>query len=165
MLEGNKLDNAGMLYDFGLMKGTVKEFIDSMDHCYILCSEDSDEFKDFIKKTCDRWIEVPFNPSAECLSMFIHYWINHIIQHTKTNNGEGWIYCSGVRYHETTTGWAESSMDDIDNIWNWKYNWTQFEEYKFSQGVLADWSTDLLRIMFNSETIENPVIEQQINLN
>jgi hypothetical protein len=56
-------------------------------------------------------------------------------------------------------------MDDIDNIWNWKYNWTQFEEYKFSQGVLADWSTDLLRIMFNSETIENPVIEQQINLN
>lgn len=165
MLEGNKLDNAGMLYDFGLMKGTVKEFIDSMDHCYILCSEDSNEFKDFIKKTCDRWIEVPFNPSAECLSMFIHYWINHIIQHTKTNNGEGWFYCSGVRYHETTTGWAESSTDDIDNIWNWKYNWTQFEEYKFSQGVLADWSTDLLRIMFNGETIENPIIEQQINLN
>ena len=65
MLEGNKLDNAGMLYDFGLMKGTVKEFIDSMDHCYILCSEDSNEFKDFIKKTCDRWIEVPFNPSHD----------------------------------------------------------------------------------------------------
>jgi 6-pyruvoyltetrahydropterin/6-carboxytetrahydropterin synthase len=73
-----------MLYDFGLMKGTIKEFIDSMDHCYILCSKDKKEFKDFIKENCDRWIEIPFNPSAECLAMFIQWWVNYIINHTKT---------------------------------------------------------------------------------
>ena len=28
-LESNQLDNAGMVYDFGLMKGTIKELIDS----------------------------------------------------------------------------------------------------------------------------------------
>lgn len=162
-LEGEELDNAGMLYDFGLMKGTVKEFIDSMDHCYILCSKDSEEFKNFIKSNCDRWIELPFNPSAECLSMFIHYWVNSIIQQTKTNNGEGLFCCSGVRYHETTTGWAESSRDDIRNIFVNK-GWDDFNSYKFSQGVTNDWSTDLLRIMYNGEVIENPIIEQQIQL-
>lgn len=162
-LEGEELDNAGMLYDFGLMKGTVKEFIDSMDHCYILCSKDSEEFKNFIKHNCDRWIELPFNPSAECLSMFIHYWVNIIIQQTKTNNGEGLFGCSGVRYHETTTGWAESSRDDIRNIFV-NNGWDDFNSYKFSQGVTNDWSTDLLRIMYNGEVIENPIIEQQIQL-
>ena len=30
IFEGDRLDNAGMLYDFGLMKGSIKEFIDSM---------------------------------------------------------------------------------------------------------------------------------------
>jgi hypothetical protein len=55
-------------------------------------------------------------------------------------------------------------MEDIDNIWNWKSSWTMFDDYKFSQGVTSDWSTDLLRIMYNGETIENPIIEQQIML-
>ena len=40
------LDNAGMVYDFGLMKNSIKQFIDSMDHCYLLCGLDKSEFKD-----------------------------------------------------------------------------------------------------------------------
>ena len=161
-LEGCKLDNAGMLYDFGLMKGTVKEFIDSMDHCYILCKYDDPEFKEFIKSACDRWIELPFNPSAECLSMFIHYWINHILNYTEMNNGEGRVTCSGVRYHETATGWAESSNEDIV-LGAWKQEWRQIENYEFSEGVKKDWSEDLVAVM-NGQTIENPTIVQQINI-
>lgn len=162
-LEGDTLDNAGMLYDFGLLKTTVKEFIDSMDHCYILCKYDAPEFKEFIKNSCDRWIELPFNPSAECLSMFIHYWINYIIEHTNTNNGEGKIRCSGVRYHETATGWAESSQADIDSYWMWRKNWRSFKDYTFSQGVMKDWSSNLFNI-FAGGQVNNPVIEQQINI-
>ena len=30
-LQSNTLDNAGMVYDFGLLKGTVKSFIDAFD--------------------------------------------------------------------------------------------------------------------------------------
>ena len=162
-LEGDTLDNAGMLYDFGLLKTTVKEFIDSMDHCYILCKHDAPKFKEFIKNSCDRWIELPFNPSAECLSMFIHYWINYIIEHTNTNNGEGKIRCSGVRYHETATGWAESSQADIDNYRMWRENWRLFKDYTFSQGVMKDWSSDLFNI-FAGGQVNNPTIKQQINI-
>lgn len=162
IFEGNKLDNAGMLYDFGLMKGTVKEFIDSMDHCYILCSKDDKEFKDFIKKSCDRWIEIPFNPSAECLAMFIQYWVNYIIERTVTMNGEGEFKCVGVKYHETTTGYAESSMEDLSSIW--KYEWCEYNNYTFSDGVIKDWSKNLCDILISDISIDNPIVKQQIEL-
>lgn len=159
-LEGDSLDNAQMLYDFGLMKGTVKEFIDSMDHCYILCNKDSEEFKAFIKENCDRWIELPFNPSAEMLSIFIHKTIQHIFNSTTKNNGEGNIVCTGVRYHETTTGWAESSLKDVETLWKPEWN----NQIEVSDGVVKDWSDDLVSIVFNGGVATNPVIVQQINL-
>ena len=160
-LEGNSLDNAQMLYDFGLMKGTVKEFIDSMDHCYILCNKDSEEFKTFIKENCDRWIELPFNPSAEMLSIFIHKAIHNIIKCTNMNNGEDkYVNCTGVRYHETTTGWAESSLKDVRTMWNPDWD----SQIEFSEGVVKDWSDDLMNIVFDETVIANPVIVQQIKL-
>ena len=162
IFEGNKLDNAGMLYDFGLMKSTIKEFIDSMDHCYILCAKDNEDFKNFIKGSCDRWIELPFNPSAECLAMFIQYWVNHIIGYTRTRNGEGQFKCVGVKYHETATGYAESSLEDLENIW--EHEWSEYTSYKFSDGVIKDWSKDLVDVLRSNLIIENPIVEQQIEL-
>lgn len=160
-LEGSKLDNAGMLYDFGLMKGTIKDFIDSMDHCYILCSKDDDDFKQFIKTSCDRWIEVPFNPSAECLSMFIFKGIECILQHTIMNNGEDIeLKVNSVRYHETATGWAEANKTDVENLW--KGSWG---DVKYSDGVESDWSEDLKKIFYLNKSVCNPIIKQQINLN
>lgn len=159
-LEGFDLDNAHMLYDFGLMKGTIKQLIDSMDHCYILCSKDSDDFRNFIKSNCDRWIELPFNPSAECLSMFVHRFINLILPNTQPSNGEGSLICTGVRYHETTTGWAESSERDMEVLWN--EDW--MSQIKFSDGVVSDWSDDLKGIVFENKMVVNPIIKQQINL-
>lgn len=162
IFEGNKLDNAGMLYDFGLMKSTIKEFVDSMDHCYILCAKDNEDFKNFIKGSCDRWIELPFNPSAECLAMFIQYWVNHIIGYTRTRNGEGQFKCVGVKYHETATGYAESSLEDLANIW--EYEWGEYTSYKFSDGVIKDWSKDLVDVLISNLIIENPIVKQQIEL-
>lgn len=162
IFEGNQLDNAGMLYDFGLMKSTIKEFIDSMDHCYILCNKDDNEFKCFIKKNCDRYIELPFNPSAECLAMYIQYWVNYIIKHTKTNNGEGEFKCVNVKYHETATGYAESSLMDVDLLF--QPYWRHVHSYEYSSGVVKDWSDDLKTILYEAGDIENPIIKQQINL-
>lgn len=158
-LEGNKLDNAHMLYDFGLMKGTVKEFIDSMDHCYILCSKDSEEFRNFIKSNCDRWIELPFNPSAEMLSVFIFKYVQHIFDYTDTSNGEGVINVNSIRYHETTTGYAECNQADVDAFWDKEW------EVEFSDGVIKDWSKDLKSILFDHDAVTNPIVKQQINLN
>lgn len=161
-LTGNKLDNAGMIYDFGLMKSTIKEFIDSMDHCYILWEKDDEDFKDFIKNNCDRWIELPFNPSAECLSLFIHFWVNYILNHTRKNNGEGDVKCCGVRYHETATGFAESCDEDFDSLWD--VSWRFFSNYKFSDGVKNDWSDDLKDILLHYDIVDNPTIPQQVKV-
>ena len=159
-LESTLLDNAGMVYDFGLMKGTVKQFIDAMDHCYIICDKDDEQFREFIKKTCDRWIELPFNPSAECLSMFVMFGVQQILSNTRTANGESLdLRVTGVRYHETTTGWAECSKSDIDVLWQEEWG----EKIRFSDGVIADWSADLIDVL-NGKIIDNPTIPQQINL-
>lgn len=159
-LEGRQLDNADMLYDFGLLKGTIKEFIDSMDHCYLLCKYDNEEFVKFIQKNCDRWIMLPFNPSAEMLSVFIHRFSELILKHTVPNNGEGMILVNGVSYHETTTGYAKCDSLDVKCFWNnlWDI------DVCFSNGVIKDWSKELKSIIFDNKNIENPKVKQQIKL-
>lgn len=156
-LESRSLDNAQMVYDFGLMKGTIKQFIDSMDHCYLLCDKDKPEFQQFIRENCDRYIVMPFNPSAEMLSVFIFKFVEDILKHTQTSNGESNINVKAVRYHETTTGYAECDAEDVANLW--KDDWG----IEFSKGVNKDWSDDLESIMVGN-TVTNPVIPQQIEL-
>lgn len=158
--ESNKLDNAQMVMDFGLMKNSIKQFIDSMDHCYLLCSEDSQEFQGFISRNCKRFLALPFNPSAEMLSLFVFRGVTNIINHTKFNNGESGVRLKAVRYHETTTGYAECSAEDILTMWNPRY-----DKVQFSLGVVEDWSEELKKCIFEGATIINPEVEQQINLN
>lgn len=159
-LESNFLDNAQMVYDFGLMKSTIKQFVDSMDHCYLLCSRDSEEFKSFIKSTCDRWIELPFNPSAEMLSMYVFSGVQKILNNTYKNNGEDYIQTHAVRYSETVTGYAECNAMDVV-----RYNdIINFDNIVYSEGVTKDWGDDLFKIIFNNDTVSNPKITQQINL-
>lgn len=160
MLEGTKLDNAGMLYDFGLMKSTIKQFIDSSDHCHLIWSKDEPEYKEFFKKTNDRWIELPFNPSAENLSMYYMRGIQNILDHTRMMNGETTnLRVKGVRYHETTTGWAECSQSDIDILWDPDWD----NQIVYSDGVTNDWSNDL-RMIYKGIKIENPKIELQVEI-
>lgn len=159
-LESNLLDNAQMVYDFGLMKSTIKQFVDSMDHCYLLCTNDSMEFKDFIKSHCDRWIELPFNPSAEMLSMFIFSGVKKILENTICKNGEDYIHVNSVRYHETATGYAECNLMDVT-----RYNdIIDFDSILYSEGVTRDWSNDLKSLIYDDETVCNPIVEQQITL-
>ncbi len=158
--QSDKLDNAGMTMDFGLVKTSIKQFVDSMDHCYLLCSKEDCDFRDFIKSHCDRYIELPFNPSAEMLSTFILSGVNYILSHTKFNNGEGDVKCVGCRYHETRTGWAEAHPEDVKNF----LGTLTWDEIEFSEGVRKDWDPDLQNCIDNGGDIVNPVIEQQINL-
>ena len=158
-LESKQLDNAQMVYDFGLMKGTIKQFIDSMDHCYLLCAHDNEDFKNFIKNSCDRWIELPFNPSAEMLSIFVFNFVHKILEQTQKNNGEGNIQVKAVRYSETTTGYAECDVYDWQRLY---YN--KYDDIVFSNGVVKDWSEDLFNILRDNSIVQNPQITQQIQL-
>ena len=170
--EAKTLDNAQMVMDFGLMKNEIKKFIDSMDHCYLLCKYDSQEFKDFIKKSCDRWIELPFNPSAEMLSMFVMWGVDRILDNMKFNNGEGEVSVFSVKYHETATGSAICTATDMNNIWNEMISRNPDEwEIVFSPGIQMDWGLRSMNVMFGlptqeeSKMIVNPKIPMQIKLN
>ena len=55
-LEASRLDNAGMVMDFGLMK-PFKEIVDMFDHTHLLWDKDDAEYRDFIKRVNQRWIE------------------------------------------------------------------------------------------------------------
>jgi len=56
VLEGNKLDSAGMLIDFGIVKKYLKEIMDILDHKCL--NDDVDFFKDL-------------SPSSENIARFI----------------------------------------------------------------------------------------------
>ena len=158
--ESDQLDNAQMVMDFGLMKTSIKQFIDSMDHCYLLCDKDKPEFKEFITKECDRYIVMPFNPSAEMLSLYIFKNVSNILELTNLANGEQNVKLKAVRYHETVTGYAECNEDDLKNIWK-----PEYDNVRYSDGVLRDWSDELTQAMQFDVRIQNPVIPQQIKLN
>lgn len=172
ILSANALDNAGMVYDFGLMKGTIKQFIDSFDHCYVFWSKESEDFKEAIKKMNRRWIEVDFNPTAENLALFFHGWIEYILSKTRMRNNESPdLHVASVIYHETATGYAQTEYDDTDMIFDesFKYNHInpRLRMSDLSEHVAKDWSDDLKLIMHHrnmdsGEVVDNPIPFHQI---
>lgn len=167
VFESKDLDNAQMVMDFGLMKGAIKEFIDSMDHCYLLCDKDKAEFCEFIKSECARYIEMPFNPSAEMLSVWIFATVDYIINKTQFNNGENAPRLVEVIYHETASGSAECSRKDYEHLWCNKY---RLNDIEFSEGVTRDWGYNLQNTLIRNGVttptgeIINPDVKQQIGL-
>jgi 6-pyruvoyltetrahydropterin/6-carboxytetrahydropterin synthase len=156
------LDNGQMVMDFGLMKGTIKDLVDSFDHAYSMWTKESNEFKDFIIKNSERYIEMPVSPSAEAYSLMFLYIIDKIIKATEFNNGEKEVEVHSVRVHETTTGYAESFRDDLD--W-WDFN---LEDVIFSDGIKSEWKDpqmyDKLIEATNNGTkcFINDKVEQQV---
>ena len=156
------LDNAQMVMDFGLMKGSIKALIDAFDHTHVICSKDSKEYREFFKKHNDRWIEVPFNPSAEMLSLCLLRLIDLINEYTHYANGEGKVVPKSVTVHETATGRATSYWDDVENLWD--DGW--MDDIVMSDKLLEEMPKDLREVLTspNEVYIENPTIKQQIEL-
>lgn len=131
------LDNAGMVLDFGLTKGTIKSIIGSFNQSYSLWTRERDDFKSFIKTNNVRWIEMPCSPTAEFYAVMFYAIINHIINKTKFNNGEKNVTLESVRVHETDTGWAEAFLSDYHNIWiRGGYN---IKDIIFSEEIKNSW--------------------------
>ena len=133
------LDAAGMIYDFGAMKKTVGSFIDMFDHAVHLWSDDDPENIDFFKYNNDRYIILPFNPTAENYSLFFKECINKILNYSHFLNSECGVHCSGVRYHETSTGYAESEDNDTCVF--------KLSQVEFSEEVLKEASPEILEII------------------
>lgn len=89
-----------------------------MDHSWHFSTQESDEVKDFIRKNNERWIELPFNPTAENYAAWIfrvvYDIINQAVLNGELDNKAATV--KAVRVHETATGYAEASFTDMVGI-------------------------------------------------
>lgn len=158
------LDNGQMVMDFGLMKGTIKDLIDSFDHAYSMWKKEDAKFQSFIYANSARWIRMPVSPSAEAYSMMLFYIIDKMVKATEFNNGEKDVELMSVRVHETTTGYAESFRDDMQ-YWNF-----DLEQVEFSDQIKAEWHDSKMydkliafdKGILESKPFTNPLAEQQV---
>ncbi|MDR2969402.1 MAG: 6-carboxytetrahydropterin synthase [Tannerellaceae bacterium] len=160
MFYASELDNAGMVMDFGLM-GALKQIVDSFDHTHDMWNKESEKILDFFKEENERWVILPFNPTAEMLSLMFFAYAKHIIEHTVFNNGEGEIEIMAVRYHETDTGYAEAGREDFEHIWMPRYS---LNDIIFSEGIRSEWPEAFEDVLMNNKKIVNPDIPLQIEL-
>lgn len=148
------MDNGGMVMDFGLMKSTIKEFIESFDHAHTLWCKEPEEFKKFYYDNFERVVELPCSPSAEMYSLMFFYVIDLIIKNTQFRNGEKDVELYSVRVSETTTGYAESFRDDLQ-YWKWS-----LDDIKISDGIVVDWKDPEMWDKFQKGIkFQNPVVE------
>jgi len=160
-LTADKLDNGMMIYDFGLMKGTIKDIIDSFDHALIVWNRDK-ELVEVAKKYSDRHIILPISSSAEAQSILFFKIIQEILKHTKMNNGEGNVKLVSVRVHETDTGYAEAFEDDLKLL---KFD---LKDIYFSEAIKREWKDPqmwdkLLSVLETDEKIFiNPKVKKQV---
>ena len=134
----NKLDNGQMIYDFGLMKGSIKDIVDSFDHALVVWDKDEELVK-IAKASSDRYIILPMSSSAEAQSIMFLDIVNKILQATEFNNGEGNVECVKCIYHETPTGYAEATLSDISLLPEY-----DFTKIVFSDGIKEEWKDSSL---------------------
>ena len=161
-LETARLDNAQMVMDFGLLKGAIKEYIDSLDHCHLICNMDDPKYIKHMKKHSNRWISLPFNPSAEMMAVWILGAVNLILNKMEYGNGEDvkTLKCTSVTVWETTTGRATADLEDLDRL----YPLIDFDNIEYSEEVIEDWSGELFNIIADEDYyMTNPTPDQQID--
>ena len=136
-LQSNFLDNGEMVYDFGLMKTTIKTLIDSFDHAITLWSKDNKEYIEWAKKFSERYIILPVNPSAEQFSRVFFLIVDRVLECMEFKNGEKDIKVYSVVVHETDTGYAECFREDAYNFEN--MGEIKLEDIVFSDRIKEEW--------------------------
>lgn len=163
ILEAHRLDHGQMVYDFGLLKSSIKDLIDSFDHAICFWNQDDSEYIAACKKFSARWISLPVSPSAEQFSRVIFFWAREILKQTQMQNGEADVKVYSVIAHETATGYAQCFNEDVDNAQMGKLDLCDFE---FSPQVCAEWGDpELYQKLINGERFINPSVSIQVAVN
>lgn len=157
-LEADKLDNGCMVYDFGLFKSTIRDFVDSFDHAYSMWNKEKPEFQKFINENSDRVVTMPISPSAEGYALLIAFVVDKILHNTLFMNGED----ENLRLHkvivaETVTGYAEANLFDVTSLFANKFG---LEDIIFSDEIKAEWSDpEMWDKLIAKEIFTNPIVE------
>lgn len=160
LLSADRLDNGQMVYDFGLLKGHIKDLIDSFDHAIAFWNKDSVQYIQACKNLSARWVGLPVSPSAEQFSRVVFFWVHEILKNTQMQNGEGEVLVHSVIVHETDTGYAQCFYDDVVNP---QMGILSLHDFEFSQAVKDEWGDERLfdKLKAGSKFV-NPQVQQQV---
>ena len=136
LFEASSLDRGQMVYDFGLTKGMIKDFIDSFDHAITLWSGDDPAYLRDMKRWSERWVQLPVNPSAEQFARTIFLLVDRVLQQTEMANGEAEVRLQAVIVHETETGYARAEREDA---YDSTMGPTYLDTIRFSERVRQEW--------------------------
>lgn len=162
ILEAHRLDYGQMVYDFGLLKSSIKDIIDSFDHAICFWDKDDPEYIAMCKQFSARWISLPVSPSAEQFSRVVFFWAREILKQTQMQNGETDVSVYSVIAHETATGYAQCFAEDVDNV---QMGELRLGDFDFSDQVKAEWTDPLMYDkLIKGETFMNPSVELQVTL-
>lgn len=162
LLKASKLDHGQMVYDFGLLKGVIKDIFDSFDHAICFWQYDDAEYIDACKKFSARWVSLPVSPSAEQFSRIFFYLAQQVLASTITQNGEGDVEVYSVIVHETDTGYAQSFVEDIENE---QMGVLSLEQIVFSEQVQAEWAdSTMYEKLQQGIKFQNPSVDLQVKI-
>jgi 6-pyruvoyltetrahydropterin/6-carboxytetrahydropterin synthase len=162
LFKSRKLDKAGMVLDFGIMKQGIKDVIDSWDHSTQFWDKDDPEYIAAIKKFSARWISLPVSPSAEQMSRVFFVLVDEFLSKSEFHNGEDEnIILHSVVVHETRTGYAECFKDDAYN--DFDNGAIKISDIVFSDAIRDEWSDrDMMKNLLNGDSIVYKEPEQQV---
>ncbi|RKG33042.1 6-pyruvoyl trahydropterin synthase family protein [Acinetobacter tianfuensis] len=162
LLKASKLDHGQMVYDFGLLKGVIKDLYDSFDHAICFWNQDSAEYIQACKTFSARWVSLPVSPSAEQFSRIFFHLAQQVLASTETQNGEGDVEVYSVIVHETDTGYAQSFLEDILNE---QMGMLSLDQIEFSEQIQSEWSNpQMFEQLKQGIKFQNPQVELQVKL-
>ena len=80
ILEAHRLDHGQMVYDFGLLKGVIRDLIDSFDHAICYWNQDDPAYIAACQQFSARWISLPVSPSAEQFSRIFFFLADAVLR-------------------------------------------------------------------------------------
>lgn len=162
-LKANRLDNGQMVYDFGLLKGVIKDLYDSFDHAICFWDKDDAQYIQACQQFSARWVALPVSPSAEQFSRVFFFLAEQVLKATEMQNGEDPdISVHSVIVHETDTGYAQCFAEDV---YNEQMGILRLEEIVFSSQIQQEWSDPLLyQRLIQGEKFVNPMVQLQVRV-
>lgn len=136
-LSSDKLDDGQMVYDFGLLKGTVKDMLDGFDHASLFWDREAPEYQKAIKANSKRWVQLPLSPTAEQLSRIIFVAAQTLLDLTEKSNGDEAARIHSVIVHETETGYAQAFRQDAYDA---GMGAVELDRVVWSQAVKDEWA-------------------------
>lgn len=137
LLEAHAFDHGQMIYDFGLLKGSVRDLIDAFDHAVTFWDGDNPDYIASCRQFSERWISLPVSPSAEQFSRVFFRLVDALLAQTDMVNGEQDVCLHSVIVHETETGYAQCFRDDAHNP---RMGAFELAQIQFSEQVCAEWA-------------------------